>query len=108
MLPQAPDAPPSRPVRSAGRKRKGNPYAALGDDDDESDSDGEPSSSMIGLGFSSDVPGGGGRVTTAPDLTFASPSDFKGFSGGDSSCGGLSWGRLSNARRGDEDDDPDL
>ncbi|CAM9833242.1 unnamed protein product, partial [Ectocarpus sp. 4 AP-2014] len=35
----APDAPPSRPVRSAGRKRKGNPFAALGDDGSDSDSD---------------------------------------------------------------------
>ncbi|CAM9282945.1 unnamed protein product [Ectocarpus sp. 13 AM-2016] len=113
----APDAPPSRPVRSAGRKRKGNPFAALGDDGSDSDSDsgswgaaggrvgiisnGRTSSSKpdqrtgglftnsTGRAFGSGPPAeeGGGL------MAFASPSSFAGFSG---TGGGAGAGRMGS------------
>lgn len=108
-LSQAPaDAPPSRPVRSAGRKRKGNPYAALGDDSDSDDSNGTNSSSK-GLA------GGGG--SSSKGLTFASPSGFARLSGGASAGsggslmagrGGFAFAGPAQTQAASDDYDPDL
>ncbi|CAM9239612.1 unnamed protein product [Hapterophycus canaliculatus] len=104
----APDAPPSRPVRSAGRKRRGNPYAALafGDDDDgdESDNSGsdhgqsgskEPPLSRAkfaqgAIAFPAGSSAVFGASSTGGDgsLAFASSSSFPGFSGGGGGGGG--------------------
>ncbi|CAM9491817.1 unnamed protein product [Laminaria digitata] len=103
----APDAPPTRPVRSAGRKRKGNPFAALagGGDDSDSEPDSELKASNArpawrrGDGLASAGGGGGGgsgssssAAAAAAGLSFASPSDCLGFSHGGGSSGGSSSG----------------
>ncbi|CAM9285797.1 unnamed protein product [Scytosiphon promiscuus] len=115
----APDAPPSRPVRSAGRKRRGNPYAALafGDDDDgdesdrsdsdpgQSDSKGPPSSKAKFAQGAGVFATGGSSVFGAPSsggdglMTFASPAGFPGLSGsgGSSGVGGKLAGDTANA-----------
>lgn len=103
---QAPDAPASRrPVRSAGRKRKGNPYAALGNDSD-SDS-GEEATRDASSGSNdrrrstTNVPGNnnafagawaGKQAVGGGLMAFASPASFTGFSGGGGGSGGGSAG----------------
>lgn len=99
---QAPDAPASRrPVRSAGRKRKGNPYAALGNDDSDSEEEEEaaedPSSSgsngrrrtKTNVAGSNNAFAGAwaGKQTGGGLMAFASPASFTGFSGGGGSSG---------------------
>lgn len=70
-------------MRSAGRKRKGNPYAALGGDSDSDDDSGERCSSGTGLA-------GGGSTER---LAFVSPTAFSGVSGGGGSGSGSGvWG----------------
>ncbi|CAN0337343.1 unnamed protein product [Ectocarpus sp. 12 AP-2014] len=113
----APDAPPSRPVRSAGRKRKGNPFAALGDDGSDSDSD---SGSLGAAGGRVGIISNGRTSSSKPDqrtgglftnstgrafgsgppaeeggglMAFASPSSFAGFSG---TGGGAGVGRMGS------------
>ncbi|CAM9177749.1 unnamed protein product [Pylaiella littoralis] len=101
----APDVPACRrPVRSAGRKRKGNPYAALGNDDSDSD---QETAEDAGSGSNdrrrteTNVAGasnafagawGGKQVGGGGLMAFASPSSFTGFSGGNSGSGGGSAG----------------
>eukprot|EP00752_Nemacystus_decipiens_P016280 g14559.t1 len=134
----APNAPPSRPVRSAGRKRKGNPYAALGDGDDDDNSDSESDSEAAGgAGGGPDSRGSKGakgaglngafgsasvaRAAGSP-MAFASPASFPGFSGGGGRGGGgggwsvgaggtagVTGGGLQTAvATSVDDDDPDL
>lgn len=103
---QAPNAPPSRPVRSAGRKRKGNPYAALGGDSDSDDDSNEHRSGGMGLA-------GGG---SSKPLAFVSPTPFSGVSsgGGGSGAGSGAWGLGGGAgvwgaaQTTNNDEDPDL
>ncbi|CAM9980344.1 unnamed protein product [Ascophyllum nodosum] len=72
---QAPSAaPPSRPVRSARRKRKGNPFAALGGDSESDESDTNESRHWgVGRGLA-------GKNRKVQGLAFAPPSGFSGFS----------------------------
>lgn len=95
----APDAPPARPVRSAGRKRKGNPFAALGGDSD-SDSEPEPSNEPVWRGGAGLSGGGSSSSSAGAGLSFASPSDFIGFSHGGGGGGSSSGGSGSGVRSG--------
>lgn len=85
-----PGAPPARPVRSASRKRKGNPYAALQGDSSDDDGDDGPSygrdqrgnSAPTAACLSGDKKSGqeggifGGSANSSAALTFAAPSGF--------------------------------
>lgn len=108
-------------MRSAGRKRKGNPYAALQDDpsDEEYDSNkiqGEQSDDTFSSRNAA-LAGSGLRSVKCPPLTFAAPSGFGGAnstsSGRMSFAGGAVGGGGSGAsgvqgNADDDDDDPDL
>lgn len=111
---QAPDAPPARPVRSAGRKRRGNPFAALGDDsEDETDQSVAVENNAMGREL-------GGGLSRPHALMFSAPgfTRVQEFSrGGAKSAGGGAW--TVGSRAGDvtrhslaeaigSDDDPDL
>lgn len=111
---QAPSAaPPSRPIRSAGRKRSGNPYASLGGDSDSDNSDANEPENSVGS-----APAGGDEKQK--NLAFAQPSGvFHGFisnvSGGGS--GSREVGGVVASPRDvveaqvaseDDDEDPDL
>eukprot|EP00904_Undaria_pinnatifida_P001511 jgi/Undpi1/11360/HiC_scaffold_30.g13657.m1 len=114
----APAAPPARPVRSAGRKRKGNPFAALGGGDD-SDSESEDSQQPKWRGGAG-LGGGSSSGSSAAGLSFASSADFLGFSqasgGSGSGVSGAGWSSragggvapLQEAGAGNGDEDPDL
>ncbi|CAB1107842.1 unnamed protein product [Ectocarpus sp. CCAP 1310/34] len=116
----APDAPPSRPVRSAGRKRKGNPFAALEDDGSDSDSDSDHGSLGAAGGRVGIILNGrtsnskpaqrtGGLFTNSTGcafgsgppaeeggglMAFASPSSFAGFAGAGGGTGARGMGSV--------------
>lgn len=115
---QAPSAaPPSRPIRSAGRKRSGNPYASLGDDSDSDNSDANEPGNTVGSASA----GGDGRNKK---IAFAQPSGVFDGSISNVSVGGNGSRELGGAVAGvgasprdivqaqvasdDDEEDPDL